>query len=301
MTPAPNLRGQRDECVCMLVPKVFACSDSLSISSNKSSEVEIIPSPDKLTLVIPLPAQLAQGLTEYLYGWLSDKEEFQKLGLTRANGAASRGYKLSIHGRVPSQDDDGAWSSAAGFLFQAGSRQPDLPPIRLDINPGCLNPHGFMHLRKVIEENIQIDWHWLQQSRATRLDMAIDAHGCNVDDWVWDILKKRKRNLFIGNGCLRTLNLGSKHGDQVTIYDKARQLKLPPDTRWCRIEFKKRRLGPVQDLPKMGCPLADLLVFDPTVTRQVRYQLPADIFHPWLTTWDMNPEGEPCAERLDVG
>jgi hypothetical protein len=217
---------------------------------------------DKLTLLLNLPPQLAQGLPEFLFGWLGDKEDMKSHGLTRAFGQSGGGYKISIHGKVPSPDVEDGWSKKAGFMFQAGPKRLDLPAFRLDINPGCLNPHGFQHLKEMVAL-LGIDWHWVQLSRVSRVDATVDVDGCSPDDFAWDMPKRRKRHLFVDNERMETLYVGSMHSEHVAIYDKMMQSKLKPPHPRTRIEFRLQKRGPLQDLPNLGNPLKELLVLDP--------------------------------------
>ena len=143
------------------------------------------------------------------------------------------------------------------------------PPMRLDINPECLNPHGFTHMRKVLAEIILVDWHWVQLARVTRADAALDVHGCSPNDWAWDMTKRRRRHVYLLGQETRSIYLGEKHGDPLVIYDKARQLNLPEGVFRTRIEFRKRSVGPVQELTDMACPFANLLIFDPTTIQSL--------------------------------
>jgi hypothetical protein len=250
-----------------------ATSPSTSSDSHKSEsysqvygpdETEISLHIDKLTLVLEMPSQLSDGMFEYLWGCTKDPSFLASAGLTRAFGANSRGYKLSLAGRVPSHNGGGGWSPNTGFLIQVGPKSSADPPMRLDINPECLTPHGFTHMRNTLTGIILVDWPWVQLARVTRVDAALDVQGCSPNDWAWDMTKRRKRQMYLLDRETRTIYLGDKHGDWLAVYDKARQLNLPEGVFRTRIEFRKRSAGPVQELAGMACPFANLLIFDPT-------------------------------------
>ena len=161
------------------------------------------------------------------------------------------------------------FSPSTGFLIQVGPKNPDDAPVRLDLNPECLTPYGFAHMIHTLTGIIQIDLIWVQLGRVTRVDAALDVNGWSPNDFAWDISQRRKRQVYLDAGELRTLYIGGKHGDWLTIYDKARQLKLPEDVVRTRIGFRKRRAGPVLQLPDLDCPFADLLIFDPSTLKKL--------------------------------
>lgn len=224
---------------------------------------EISLSIDKLTIAFDMPAQLTEGMAGVIYGYLKDPEFSAPHGLYRAFGAQARGYKVNVGVRVPCVTMTNGWSLKTGCLIQVGPTNPAAPYVRIDFNPDCLRPDGFKYARHILEDIIGIDWHWIQHARVTRVDAAVDVNDCSPQNWAWDIQKRRKRQLYTDGGELCTLYLGDKHGDPLVIYDKARQLKLPPEVQRTRIEFRKRRPGPVQELLGMTCPFEDLLIFDP--------------------------------------
>ena len=227
-----------------------------------SETIKIGLSIDKLTLVMDLPPDLIGGLAGYLYGILGDKDMMHSLGLSRAVGTKARDYKINIYGRVPICGGS-TWSEKSGFLLQACPKDVDRPPMRLDINPLCLNPKGLAHLRATMK-CLNIEWPWIQHARVTRVDVPFDVWGCTPEQFVWDVLKRPTRRLYLNGGRLETLYIGSTHSDQVAIYDKGLERGLGPDVRWTRIEARILRPGRlVQDLPDFDCPLGKLLVWDP--------------------------------------
>jgi hypothetical protein len=200
----------------------------------------------------------------YLYSLAGDASAMAKNGLTRPVGQKIRGgYRLNLAGRVPSTSSAGGWSAKNGFIAQFGPRNETNPLVRLDINPECLNPHGFSHLRKLVTEIFCIQRHWVQSARVSRVDAALDLHGCSPGDWAWDLPKRRNRQLFLDDGEILTLYLGSKYGNPMVVYDKADRLGLHPSVERTRIEFRDTRSNILQDLPNMACPFEYLLVFNP--------------------------------------
>lgn len=123
-------------------------------------------------------------------------------------------------------------------------------------------------------ELLGIEWHWVQNARQTRVDPAVDIYGCSPDDYAWDI-PNRSRTIFLDrDGRLSTIYLGSKHSDQVVVYDKARQKKLAPEFQRTRIEFRGRQPGLVKDLRTLACPFSRLLVFTPNPTGHLAVSAP---------------------------
>lgn len=213
---------------------------------------------DKLTLLLDVPDMEYEGMVGTYVGYLKDKPFLLNYGLSRASCS---GYKVGLKAVVPAPTPSG-WSDKSGFHIGAGPTKVGTARIRLDINPLCLSPKGFGHLREVVEKVLLIGWHNVQLARVSRIDAAIDIDGCSPNDWAWDILQRSKRQLHLGAGGIETVYIGEKHGDPMVVYDKARQLKLSASVKRTRIEFRKRAPGSAQKLHSMPCPFTNLLVFN---------------------------------------
>jgi hypothetical protein len=84
-----------------------------------------------------------------------------------------------------------------------------------------------------------------------------------MKDWAFDLPQRRRRELFCSHEDIQTLYLGDKKNTPVVVYDKARQLKLPPEMERTRVECRLRNAGTVSGLGSLPDPFKGVQVFDP--------------------------------------
>ncbi len=219
---------------------------------------------DKLTLLLELPHQWKDGQFNSCLAMVKDPTCQSQFGIGQSYTSAG-GYKLSIAGKVPLSLSPLIWSSKTAYILQVepkkGKQHHDL---RLDINPDALTPGGLQHLREVLDAVFGAPWACWAFARVSRIDVAVDLPGVALTDWVWDLPRRRAREIFCRGGKLRTLYLGAKKAIPLVVYDKAKQDPAAANgNALTRVEFRLRNLGPVGSLAALPNPLADVEVFDP--------------------------------------
>jgi hypothetical protein len=233
-------------------------------SDSHKAEIKWEMKIDKLTLLHEIPQQWKQGMTSAMIDLLVDTSNQFKHGISRSYSTGCSGYEVSIEGRVPLSKSPLIWSPKAAYLLQVNPKKGKKPWLRLDINPDGLTPSGMAHLREKLEDIYKVPWPTWRFARASRIDAAIDLHGVTLTDWVFDLPKRRAREVICRKREVRTIYLGAKRASPLVIYNKAEQ---DPDMAaggaLTRVEYRAKYTGPVLDLPKLANPLRDVVVFDP--------------------------------------
>lgn len=102
----------------------------------------------------------------------------------------------------------GERGSRVRFEFLKGNKTSH-PRLRLELNPRKLGPPGFQQLRKVLDAShkgpLQLSG-YLQDARVSRLDIAVDIVGAQVNELILTHKSEGKRSTVLGpDGELETL------------------------------------------------------------------------------------------------
>ena len=218
---------------------------------------------DKLTLLLDLPDQWKDGHFTSCFAIVKDPSCQSQCGISQSYTSGG-GYKLSIEGKVPLNASPLIWSPKAAYLLQIGPKKDKHPDLRLDINPGALTPSGMQHLREVLDTICGVPWPCWAFARVSRIDVAVDLPGVALTDWVWDLPRRKSREIFCRGSELRTMYLGAKKADPLVVYNKAKQDPVAANgNALTRVEYRLKNVGLVSSLSSLPNPLADVDVFDP--------------------------------------
>ena len=224
---------------------------------------------DKLTLVFdPIPQCGGEQPTrdeviKFFIGMILDTSLQSSLGIFRPNTRARGGYEVVIAGKVPISENPLIWSQNTGYLLQIGCKRPGASFYRLDINPVALNARGLAHIQELFDHHFHIGWDALRTGTVTRVDAALDIDGVSIDDFIWDMKQRKKRQTYASSGKYETIYLGAKNGSPLVIYNKAKQLGLQASQKRTRLEFRHCKSQSLQALRTLPCPFEKLKVIDP--------------------------------------
>ena len=139
--------------------------------------------------------------------------------------------------------------------------------MRCELNPSTL---GFEGLKAFVYDFGQFflsDGYaeFYQRARVSRLDVAFDIHGMDINDaHIWsNSLKVSQKYNGVG-GRTETLILGSKKGRSTVIYNKAAQLlqnkDIAPTEPCTRLEARLKNACMLKNLKNLKNPLLDLYI-----------------------------------------
>ena len=251
---------------------------NIALSNSHKETVKWELKIDKLTLLLALPESWKQGLVSRYIELVTNTSNQSQYGITRSYSKGSRGYEISLEGKVPLSTSPLIWSPDAGYYLQAGPKAPktskgaDKAWIRLDINPRCLTPEGLSYLCILLKDIFEIPWSVWGFARVSRIDVAVDLHGVALTEWVWDVPKRTSRELICRNREPETIYIGAKKANPVVAYNKAEQDPTAPgDGALTRVEYRGKNPGLVSGLLEIPNPFIDLLICN---SRKLSYPEP---------------------------
>lgn len=132
---------------------------------------------------------------------------------------------------------DWTYQLVGGVMFETGKRQGE-DVARLEFNPNKV-------VTEEQKELIQTLINCMKYVDPSRIDVAIDIRGIEMNDYVIVDDKSRKRVYYVdGVGRMETTYIGSSTGDlRIRIYDKAKEREtegIEVDGSWWRIESQLR-------------------------------------------------------------
>lgn len=133
--------------------------------------------------------------------------------------------------------------------------------VRLEWNPAKCGPQFWQRIVNILETFLMVELN-PEFITVTRLDVAVDLPGVQIGDFAWEARKKRCRALYLKAGELQTVYSGKKRENCVVIYDKAAQLKQPPEVKRTRAEVRLRPQKKAKDWGDVANPFKWVKVRD---------------------------------------
>jgi hypothetical protein len=209
------------------------------------------PIVDKLALTVPV-----RGASEQAHA-IETIEQLQ--------------YRHGFQGRMPRFRGGYAYSVVlplSGLLLQAkptrtGAKRPAF--ARLEFNPSKAGVAGVSEVRTIAATLFSAED--MRHASVSRIDVAVDMHGVRISNLAVRSRRHQKSMLVFGReGNLETIYVGDRgSGSQVTIYDKAAQLRETKSIHLAgpctRFEARIRTYIPVNELSLLKNPFFGIDVF----------------------------------------
>lgn len=174
---------------------------------------------DKLSVCVNYTdPDLRQDIRVGLYQQANDVSA----GIISASGK-SGGYKIGLRLHFPLPEGTFSRDHA---LIQADPYNQSAPFIRCEFNPAKAGPSGIDELKLFLLVATPGGYKdFIASGRVTRLDLAVDVPGVDVDRICIRFKRTRAGCVFTGaDGGLETLYSGRSRGNQLVVYDRLKKL-----------------------------------------------------------------------------
>ena len=120
------------------------------------------------------------------------------------------------------------FSSETFVLVQVGPRAKDASHyVRLEWNPAKASIDTLKRVAYVCTVGLGFDFAtFFPKAIVTRLDLATDLHGVQIENFAWENRRKRCTALYLKAGVLQTHYMGRKRQNCLVVYDKAAEAGL---------------------------------------------------------------------------
>ena len=135
---------------------------------------------------------------------------------------------------------------------------------RFEFNPWKLGEQGLTEFASNTECLFYDGYEFIQEhAKVTRVDVAIDLHGIEVEDVQMTLAHKANSQKYSFDGETQTIYAGSSKGQQFKAYNKLSQLKLTSDLPVTRLEYKLTPQIPLHKLHTLSNPFKNVQIGNP--------------------------------------
>ena len=135
---------------------------------------------------------------------------------------------------------------------------------RFEFNPWKLGELGLNEFASNCESLFYDAYEYVQEhAKVTRVDVAIDLHGVEVEDVQMAMAHKAISQKYSFDGETQTIYAGSSKGQQFKAYNKLAQLKLKHEVPVTRLEYKLTPQIPLHKLHTLPNPFKNVQIGNP--------------------------------------
>lgn len=215
------------------------------------------PQVDKLSGVVDLKEVQYCGLVfSGIIDFLNDHEQ----GIVKTPVAGK--YQLAVKIQFP--DKDGLFHGGCPFLLlQVTNPKLSKRQVRFEYNPSDLTEHAEERLEDVFGVLFGMGFYeFLRHARFTKVDIFQNIIGRDIEDYLFQAKWAKVSHPFFGaDGKLETITFSKSGNNQITVYDKAREMHgLGVDHSTIRVEARCRINLTIDGLAVLKNPLQKLRI-----------------------------------------
>ena len=231
---------------------------NVSNKVNSDNPIVLAPKIDKLTGVVNMKDKALCGMAYHgMIDWLKTYE----LGVVKVPVAGK--YQLAVKIHFP--DKEGLiHSNGPSLLLQLTHPNSAKLQVRFEYNPAHINEAAEDHLDVMLMELMGLTFYeFLYHARFTRVDFCRDILLRNINDYlIQSKYSKMSQCFFNAAGKLETITLGKTGNNQITAYDKSKEMYgTGAEHSVIRIEARCRINLNIMGLAKFENPFSNLCVY----------------------------------------